>query len=194
MDLGGHSPRRPACLVDQSPQTGVDNVLLLASAWFSTPSVNPVFAHGDEEHGPKSGGSSYGKSVYTPKETQFLFEISTQAIAIGDYQSATTMYGTVIPASGGLGTIVAPQSGRLIRLNAAVGQTVRAGQTLALLQQNLGTADQVGIAANNAGLAVQIETAKTRLAATKREYQRLKKLKTLLLGAMYEPNPLILPL
>ena len=156
--------------------------LLLASAWFSTPGLNPVFAHGDEEHGPKSGGSSYGKSVYTPKETQFLFEISTQAIAIGDYQSATTMYGTVIPASGGLGTIVAPQSGRIIRLNAAVGQSVRAGQTLALLQQNLGTADQVGIAANNAGLAVQIESAKNRLAATKREYERLKKIEDIAAG------------
>lgn len=157
-------------------------LLLLASAWFSTPNINPVFAHGDEEHGPKSGGSSYGKSVYTPKETQFLFEITTQAIAIGDYQSATTMYGTIIPASGGLGTVVAPQSGRIIRLNAAVGQTVRAGQTLAILQQNITTADQVGIAANNSGLAVQIESAKTRLAATKREYERLKKIEDIAAG------------
>ena len=157
-------------------------LLLLASAWFSAPGVNPVFAHGDEEHGPAAGGAAYGKAVYTPKETQFLFEIMTQSIAIGDYQSATTMYGTVIPASGGLGTIVAPQSGRITRLNAAVGQSVRAGQTLALLQQTIGTAEQVGIAANNAGLAVQIETAKTRLAATKREYERLKKIEDIAAG------------
>jgi len=149
---------------------------LLASAWFSTPNFNPAFAHGDEEHGPKASGSGYGKSVYAPKETQFLFEILTQPIAVGDYQSATTMYGTIIPSSGGLGAVVAPQSGRITRVNVAVGQTVRAGQTLAVLQQNISTPDQVGIAANNAGLAVQIENARARVAATKREFERLKKI------------------
>ena len=151
-------------------------LLLLASAWFSTPNFNPVFAHGDEEHGPQSGGSGYGKSVYAPKETQFLFEILTQPIAIGDYQSATTMYGTIIPSSGGLGAVMAPQSGRITRVNVAVGQTVRAGQAVAVLQQNVGTADQVGIATNNAGLAVQIESARTRVTATKRELDRLRKI------------------
>jgi len=151
-------------------------LLLLASAWFSAPNLNPAFAHGDEEHGPKEGGSGYGKSVYAPKETQFLFEILTQPIAVGDYQSATTMYGTIIPSSGGLGAVIAPQGGRITRVNVAVGQTVRAGQTLAILQQNIGTSDQVGIAANNAGIAVQIETARARVAATKREFERLKKI------------------
>ncbi|HRI62295.1 MAG TPA: efflux RND transporter periplasmic adaptor subunit, partial [Saprospiraceae bacterium] len=156
--------------------------LLLASAWFSTPNWSPAFAHGDEEHGPKSGGSGYGKSVYAPKETQFLFEIQTQPIAVGDYQSATNMFGTIVPASGGLGVVVAPQSGRIFQVMAAVGQTVRAGQTLAVLQQTIGTSDQVGIATSNAGLAVQIETAKTRVAATKREFDRLKKIEDIAAG------------
>jgi len=156
--------------------------LLLASAWLSAPNWNPVFAHDGEEHGPKEGGSSFGKSVYAPKETQFLFEILTQPIAIGDYQSATTMFGTVVPASGGLGVVVAPQNGRLTRVNARVGQTVRAGQTLALLQQTVSTPDQVDIAASNRDLAVQIETVKTRVTATKRELDRLKKIEDLAAG------------
>lgn len=156
--------------------------LLLASAWFSVPNWNPAFAHGDEEHGPKSGGSGYGKSVYAPKETQFLFEIQTQPVAVGDYQSATTMFGTIVPASGGLGLVVAPQNGRILKVIAAVGQTVRAGQTLAVLQQTIGTSDQVGIATSNAGLAVQIETAKTRVAATRREFDRLKKIEDIAAG------------
>jgi len=151
-------------------------VLLLGSAWFSTPNWNPVFAHGDEEHGPKTSGSGYGKSVYAPKETQFLFEILTQPIAVGDYQPATTMFGTIIPASGGLGAVVAPQGGRVTRVLAAVGQSVRAGQVLAVLHQSVGTPDQVGIAAGNAGLAVQLESARTRTAATKRELERLQKI------------------
>jgi RND family efflux transporter MFP subunit len=148
--------------------------LLLASAWFSTPSWNPVFAHGDEEHGPKSGGTGYGKSVEAPKETQFLFEILTQPIAVGDYQSATTMFGTIIPASGGMGAVMAPQSGRVARVQVRVGQTVRAGQTLAVLLQTIGTPDLVNIAANNSGLALQIETARARAVATRREMDRLQ--------------------
>ncbi len=157
-------------------------LFLLASAWFSAPNFNLAFAHGDEEHGPKGGGSGYGKSVYAQKETQFLFEILTQPIAIGDYQSATTMFGTIVPASGGLGAVVAPQSGRVTRVSVNVGQTVRAGQVLAVLQQNIGTPDEVGIAASNAGLALQIETAKTRLAAAKRELERLKKIEDIAAG------------
>lgn len=157
-------------------------LLLLASAWFSTPNLNPVFAHGDEDHGPAAGGTSYGKTVFAPKETQFLFEISTQPIEKDDYQSAATVFGTVIPSSGGMGTVVVPQSGRITRVNVQVGQSVRAGQTLAVLQQNVGTPDQVNIAANNAGLAVQIETEKARLAAAKREYERLRKIEDIAAG------------
>jgi len=78
--------------------------------------------------------------------------------------------------------VVAPQSGRLSRVSARVGQTVRAGQTLAVLQQTVSTPDQVDIAANNSGLAVQIETAKTRVTATKREYERLKKIEDIAAG------------
>ncbi len=152
-------------------------LLFLLSAWFSTPGFNPAFAHGDEEHGPKTGGTSYGKTVFAPKETQFLFEILTYPIAIGDYQSATTMFGTIVPASGGLGTVVAPQNGRITRLQVAVGQTVRAGQVLAVLQQTLGAAEQVGIASSTAGLAVQVETARSRVNATRRELDRLNQIR-----------------
>jgi len=155
-------------------------VLLLASAWLANPNWSPAFAHGDEGHG--QGGNAFGSTVFAPKETQFLFEILTQPIAVGDYHSATTMFGTIVPASGGLGAVVAPQGGRIVRMQVAVGQTVRAGQTLAVLQQTVGTSEAVGIAANNAGLAVQIETAKTRVAATQRELNRLKKIEDIAAG------------
>ena len=151
--------------------------LVLASAWFSAPTVNPAFAHGDEPHGPAGGGSGYGKTVFAPKETQFLFEILTYPIAVGDYQSATTMFGTIVPASGGLGAVVAPQNGRITRLNVAVGQTVRAGQVLAVLQQTLGAAEQVDIAGSATALATQIESARARVAATRREVDRLNQIR-----------------
>ncbi len=157
-------------------------MLLLLSGWLAAPDWNPVFAHDGHDHGPKEKTSGYGKSVYAPKETQFLFEIFTNPIAIGDYQSATTMFGTVVPASGGLGAVVAPQGGRITKVNVRVGQTVRAGQALAVLQQTVSAPDQVDIAANNAALAVQIQAARTRATAARRELERLRKIEDIAAG------------
>ncbi len=156
-------------------------LLLLLSAWLSAPHTKAL-AHGDEAHGPAGGGGGFGKEVFAPKETQFLFDVRTQPIAVGDYQSATTMFGTIIPASGGMGAVTAPQTGRITKVTTAVGQTVRAGQTLAILQQAIGTPDAVGIATNNAALEVQIETAKSRVTATKRELDRLKSIADIAAG------------
>jgi membrane fusion protein, heavy metal efflux system len=154
--------------------------LLLTSAWFSTPNFTPAYAHGDD-HGPKSGGG-FGQSVFAPKETQFLFEVLTQRLAVGNYHSAATMFGTVVPTSGGLGAVVAPQAGRITSVKVAVGQQVRAGQVVAVLQQNLNTAEAVNVAATNSDLGIQIENARVRLTAAQRELDRLKKIEDIAAG------------
>jgi RND family efflux transporter MFP subunit len=154
--------------------------VLLLSAWCSNPGIN--LAHGDDEHAPGGGGGGFGKSVAAPKETQFLFEVLTQPIAIGDYHSATNMYGTVVPAAGGFGALVAPYNGRISKVMVSVGQQVKAGQTLAVLYQNIQTPDQVGVATNNAGLAVQLETARKRVDATRLDLERLKKVADIAAG------------
>jgi RND family efflux transporter MFP subunit len=100
----------------------------------------------------------------------------TQPAVPGDYHPATTIFGTIVPASGGVGAVTAPYSGQITQVSVQVGQQVRAGQTVALLRQNINTSEHVGIAASNAALAVQIEAAKTRLNAAKREFDRLQKI------------------
>jgi membrane fusion protein, heavy metal efflux system len=179
--LGGLAGAAAVFFVLKNKNRTFTTLLLLASAWFSTPNLNPAFAHGDDEHGAKSSGG-FGKEVFAPKETQFLFEVLTQPISMGDYHSATTMFGTIVPASGGLGAVVAPQSGRISAVKVAVGQSVRAGQVVAVLQQNLGTSESVGVAATNAGLDLQIENARVRLAAAQREFDRLKKIEDIAAG------------
>jgi RND family efflux transporter MFP subunit len=179
--LGGLAGAALVFVVLKNKNRTLTTLFLLASAWFSAPKFNPAFAHGDEEHGPQSGGG-IGKEVFAPKETQFLFEILTQPIVIGDYHSTTTMFGTVVPAAGGLGAVVAPQSGRILSLKVAVGQLVRAGQVLAVLQQNLGTSESVGVAATNSGLDLQIENARVRLAAAQREMERLREIEDIAAG------------
>jgi membrane fusion protein, heavy metal efflux system len=179
--LGGLAGAAAVFFVLKNRNRTLTALLLLASAWLSAPNLNPAFAHGDDEHGAKSGGG-FGKTVFAPKETQFLFEVLTQPISVGDYHSATTMFGTIVPASGGLGAVVAPQSGRILSMKVAVGQSVRAGQVVAILQQNLGTSESVGVAATNAGLDLQIENARVRLTAAQREMDRLEKIEDIAAG------------
>lgn len=155
---------------------------LLVSAWLSAPSHSRIWAHGDEPHGPKEGGGGYGRTVETPKETQFLFEIYTLPLSVGDYYPSSTLYGTVVPAVNGLGVVTAPQNGRIVRVSAVVGQQVRAGQVLAVLEQTVGTADEVSMTTSNAGMTVQMETAKARVAATQREWERLQKISDIAAG------------
>jgi membrane fusion protein, heavy metal efflux system len=157
-------------------------IAFVISGWLSTPYVSPAYAHGDDDHGAGGGGGGFGKAVFAPKETQFLFEVQTMPTAIGNYQAAKTMYGTIVPASGGLGVVMAPQAGRITSVKVAVGQTVRAGQVVATMHQSVGTPDAVNVAATNSGLTLQIEQARVRLAAAQREYDRLKKIEDIAAG------------
>jgi RND family efflux transporter MFP subunit len=53
---------------------------------------------------------------------------------------------------------------------------------VAVLQQNVGTADEVGVASANSALALQLEQARVRVAAAQREYERLKKIEDIAAG------------
>ncbi|MCC6414276.1 MAG: efflux RND transporter periplasmic adaptor subunit [Saprospiraceae bacterium] len=150
--------------------------MLLLSAWFSAPAFNPAFAHGDEDHGPKTSGNTFDASVFVPKETQFMFEVLTQPLTTSDYQSAATVFGNVVAAADGLGVVMAPQNGRITSVKVRVGDKVQAGQVLAYLVQNLSTSDQVAVTSSNTGLQVQVETARARTTAARREVDRLKKI------------------
>lgn len=156
-------------------------LMLMLSAWLAQPGAGPAFAHGDDEHGAE-GGTGFGKTAFAPKETQFLFEIWTQPIVVGDYHATTSMFGTIVPSVDGLGVVVAPQNGRITRVSVVVGQRVKAGQVIAELQQSIATADMVGIASNNASLALEVEAAKNQVNVAKNNLDRLRKVSDIAAG------------
>ena len=134
------------------------------------PPPAPALAHGGEDHGGGAAPAATAgptDAVALPKESQFLFGVRTALVAYSATYSRLTLYGTVSAAAGGEGRVVAPQAGRLVRLAAQVGQPVRAGQVLAVLDQTLDATQQIGLSTERAN-------AQAELRAAEQDYARLQ--------------------
>jgi RND family efflux transporter MFP subunit len=127
-----------------------------------------LYAHGGEEHGSASGsGNNFSEAFLVPKETQFLFGVLTGKISIGDFTESTKLFGTIIPSSNGQAIVNSAQSGKIISLDVNVGQSVKKGQQLAVIDQSLDAASQVNIMAEKNNIDAEFE-------AAKKEFERLK--------------------
>jgi cobalt-zinc-cadmium efflux system membrane fusion protein len=129
-----------------------------------------VLAHDGEDHGgtaPATTGVALTDEVLLPKESQFLFEVRTNLASFSTTYSRATLYGTVSAAAGGEGRVVVPQTGRIVSLAAQVGKTVRAGQTLAVIEQTLDATQQIGLSTERAN-------AQAELRAAQQDYARLQ--------------------
>jgi cobalt-zinc-cadmium efflux system membrane fusion protein len=142
-------------------------ILLLGTTPLPTQKLQ---AHGGEDHGGNSGKNSGGNlstAFEVPKETQFLFSIFTEEIEVSDFAAGTKLFGTVIPSSSGQALVTTPQNGRIVSLNVNVGQQVKQGQQLAVIEQNIDAAAQVNLLAEKNNIEAEFE-------AAKKEYDRLK--------------------
>lgn len=134
------------------------------------PPPAPVLGHGGEDHGEAakpSTGVALTDEVLLPKESQFLFAVRTSLASYSATYSRATLYGTMAAAAGGEGRVVVPQAGRIVSLPTRVGQTVRAGQTLAVIEQTLDATQQIGLSTDRAN-------AQAELRAAQQEYSRLQ--------------------
>ncbi|MBC7913607.1 MAG: efflux RND transporter periplasmic adaptor subunit [Pyrinomonadaceae bacterium] len=144
-------------------------VLLLLSLPISTTKIS---AHGGEDHSkdasakeaPASGASD---TFLVPKESQYLFEILTAIISKEDFLGSNDFLGTVIPSTTGMAVIQSPQTGKIVSLRTAVGQSVSKGQVLAVIEQSIDAGTQVD-------LLTQRNNAEAEYNAAKVQYERLK--------------------
>ena len=132
-----------------------------------TAAYNPVSAHdGHEEAGAKkSGGSS--TTFMVEKETQFLFNILTQKISMGDFNESSVLLGTVTAAPQGRAVIQSPQAGKIVSLRVAPGQRVGKGQVVAVIEQQVDAGTQISIISQSNTVNAEYEAAKA-------QYERLK--------------------
>ncbi len=137
--------------------------------------TSAAFSHGDEDHGspaaasPAAGDTSRrlpDGSVFVPKPTQRLLEVRTTVARPQAARKAVNLIGRVItdPNRSGLvqsiggGRVIAPDTG-LPRL----GQGVRKGDLLALVERPLPAADRATISEKTGDLEQQIAVAEAKL-------------------------------
>ena len=127
-------------------------------------------AHGGEDHGNEnktSNGNGISTTIEVLKETQFLFNVYTQKIESEDFTGSTKLFGTIIPSSNGQAIVSATQNGRIVSLSVTVGQEVKQGQQLAIIEQTIDAASQVNLLAEKNNVDAEFE-------AAKKENDRLK--------------------
>lgn len=129
--------------------------------------VENSFAHEGHEHATEKPTSNLGNSFLVPKETQFLFDVFTEKVESGNFSESTKLFGTITPGMNGQALVSTPQSGKIVALNVHVAEEVKAGQLLALVEQNIDAGTQINLLAEKNNLTAEYE-------AAKKEYERIK--------------------
>jgi RND family efflux transporter MFP subunit len=145
----------------------ISSILLIT---ICTLPIENSIAHGDDDHGAKKSSTNFSNSFSVPKETQFLFNAYTQELAVGFFTESTKLFGTIIPSSNGQALVTTPQNGKIVSLNVRVGEQIKAGQQLAIIEQNIDAGTQVNLLAEKNNLTAEYD-------AAKKEFDRLNSIK-----------------
>jgi len=152
--------------------------------------TNTALAHGDEDHGDKkkddvqrtSGQLVGGKpsnlaadEMEILKETQFMFSIRTVFAQKTHYYTVLKLYGKIMPSLNGEARIITPQNGAIASLHTNIGQKVKKGQILAVINQNLSASELIQIQNEKNNALAEYENAK-------KDYDRLKSLEDVIAG------------
>ncbi len=141
-------------------------IVVLILALSSHPFSSETMAHGDEDHGKKEvtqQAISFSNEFVALKETQFLFEIATAKANSSAVGSALQLVGTIVPTASGAAVVQSPQTGILKSLQVTVGQSVRKGQLLAMVEQTVDANTQIGWTTQRNELEAEKEAAKKNL-------------------------------
>lgn len=122
--------------------------------------VQNSIAHEGHDEGSKKTGSNFSNTFNVPKETQFLFDVFTEKVQDGTFTESTKLFGTIIPGSNGQALVNTPQNGKIISLSADVGEKVKAGQQLAVIEQNIDAASQVSLLVEKNNITAEYDAAK----------------------------------
>ncbi|MBK8426252.1 MAG: biotin/lipoyl-binding protein [Lewinellaceae bacterium] len=169
LDVAGLSGRRDYddLFARKRPKAAAAVLIALLFSGFPVQNLPTAEAHGDEPHGPE--GNHIGSDVLIPKETQFLFDVTVAKSGIDAFAPSITLFGTIIPGAMGKATIQSPFAGRLRSVRVKVGEQVKAGQVLAIVEQSV----DAGTSINWQSERNAVDAAFT---AAKKDYERLNNL------------------
>ncbi len=147
----------------------------------------PVVArsHGGEDHGEpqpaKSGSPSVpAGSVYMAKESQFLLGVRTVVAREREMEARVAAVGRVIPRIDAHAAIAAPQPGRIVTMPGRalpfIGDKVKKGQALLVIEQTLGAADTGAMKSQAIAARAAAAQARARRDQAQRELERRRSL------------------
>ena len=154
----------------RQPKAAATVLMALFFAGFPLQNLPDAAAHGDEDHGAKN---TFSADILIPKETQFLFDVTTARAGVDNFAPAITLFGTVVPGATGRATVQSPLAGALRSLRVRVGEAVRAGQVLAVVEQTV----DAGTSINWQGERNAVEA---EIAAAQKDYDRLYNLRDII--------------
>jgi cobalt-zinc-cadmium efflux system membrane fusion protein len=139
--------------------------------------------HGGEDHGapaPAPIGSSSPGGTYMAKESQFLLGVLTRAVSEREVSARIETIGRVVPRIDGHAQIAAAVSGRVLAPKSGVlpflGDHVRKGQVLLVLEQTPGAAESGDLRARGLEARSGVAQARARRDQASRELERRRAL------------------
>ncbi|MCK6690991.1 MAG: efflux RND transporter periplasmic adaptor subunit [Thermoanaerobaculia bacterium] len=155
----------------KTPKAAAATLVLLFFSGFPLQNLSDAMAHGDEDHGGK--GNTFASEILIPKETQFLFDVTVAKAGVDAFAPTITLFGTVTPGATGKATVQSPLSGTLRSVRVKVGEQVRAGQVLAVVEQ---TVD----AGTNINWQSERNAVEAEVSAAQKDFERLNNLKDII--------------
>ncbi|MBO9541426.1 efflux RND transporter periplasmic adaptor subunit [bacterium] len=153
--------------------------------------ANEVRAHAGHDHEEAMAAPvAVGAPIPLAKESQFLLGIRTVPAAERQVAQRTTLLGRLEPPTRQIVALHAPQAGRIATREVAdVGDRVRKGQVLAVVEQVLSTSEQIQLASERlkyqselTQLEASISQAEQDVAKTRADHQRALKLRDIVAG------------
>lgn len=142
-----------------------------------TATYNTLSAHEGEDHGGAAAkGGALSGTFIVEKESQFLFNVLTEKIQTGEFNQSAQVLATVVASPQGRAVIQSPQTGKIISLKATPGQTVGAGQVIAVVEQTIDAGTQSSIIAQNSDWKAKRNEVEAQYTAAKIQYDRLMKI------------------
>ncbi|MFZ5469575.1 MAG: efflux RND transporter periplasmic adaptor subunit [Myxococcota bacterium] len=141
-----------------------------------------VFAHGGEDHGDKPKAQpapAVGDAIHFPKEAQFLLGVRTEPVAVRQIETRLVVPGKVVPRTDKHAQVFPPVAGRVLAPNSRlplVGERVKRGQLLAILEQSLSAPESTQLVTERIKAETTVSQAKAALEQARRDLERVKSL------------------